>query len=112
MAAADYRRRGYRVVDRNWRCAAGELDLIVTADDGRTVVFVEVRTRSGLAFGTPADSITVSKRRRWRRAAAAWLADPARARSAAPGAAVRFDLAAVGRAADGGALVVAIEDVA
>ena len=65
--------RGCEVLDRNWRCRAGELDLVVRDREGRTR-FVEVRTRTGTGFGTPAESVTAAKRRRLRRLAVEWLA--------------------------------------
>ncbi|MDQ1544839.1 MAG: putative endonuclease [Actinomycetota bacterium] len=61
---------GLQIIDRNWRCAQGEIDL-VALDDGE-VVFVEVKTRSSLAFGHPLEAITVTKLARLRRLAAAW----------------------------------------
>lgn len=62
--------RGLVVVDRNWRCPQGEIDIV--ARDGRELVFVEVKTRSGVAFGHPLDAITPAKLARLRRLAAAW----------------------------------------
>jgi putative endonuclease len=61
---------GYRILTRNWRCAAGEIDLVV--QHGATVVFVEVKTRSSLGFGHPFEAITARKLARMRRLAAAW----------------------------------------
>jgi putative endonuclease len=61
---------GLEIIDRNWRCSQGEIDL-VALDDGE-VVFVEVKTRSSLAFGHPLEAITVTKLARLRRLAAAW----------------------------------------
>ncbi len=61
---------GCDVVDRNWRCPAGELDLVLRA--GATTVFVEVKTRSSLAFGHPFEAITPAKQARLRRLAAEW----------------------------------------
>ncbi len=88
LAAAWYEARGYRVVDRNWRCREGELDLILRS--GATLVFCEVKTRSSLAFGSPLEAVTHRKRQRIRRLAAAWL------HQADTGAAeLRFDVAAV-----------------
>lgn len=55
------RRRGYRVIHRNYRTKVGEIDFV--ARDGRTLVFVEVRTRRGDAAGSPAESVTYRKRR-------------------------------------------------
>lgn len=51
--------RGCRVVATNWRCTAGEVDLVV--QDGEWLAFVEVRTRRGRAYGTPEESITAAK---------------------------------------------------
>jgi putative endonuclease len=52
--------RGYTLRDRNWRCAAGEIDLVM--EQGAALVFVEVRTRRGDRLGTPEESITPAKR--------------------------------------------------
>ncbi|MCU1543084.1 MAG: YraN family protein [Microbacteriaceae bacterium] len=71
--AADYLvERGMRLVERNWRCAQGEIDLIV--QDGDELVFVEVKTRSSMGYGHPLEAITVAKLARLRRLAAAWCA--------------------------------------
>lgn len=88
-AVADwYRTNGYEVVETNWRCRQGELDLIVRK--GRILVFCEVKTRSTDAFGVPAEAVTRDKRDCIRRLAASYLEDaPFRARE------VRFDVAAV-----------------
>ena len=59
IAVAYLRRQGYRILARNWRCAAGELDIV--AREGETLAFVEVRTRRGDRFGTPEESITPAK---------------------------------------------------
>ena len=69
-AAVHLTEAGYTVLDRNWRCAQGEIDLIA-AKDG-VVVFVEVKTRSGTGFGHPFEAITVAKLARLRRLAGAW----------------------------------------
>ena len=66
--------RGGVVISRNWRCQAGELDLVVLDAAGR-LRFVEVRARTGAGFGTPAESVTSDKRRRLRRLAAQWLSE-------------------------------------
>lgn len=60
-----------RIVDRRWRCAHGELDIV--AIDGDTFVFVEVKTRRGLAYGHPFEAITPAKVRRLRLLASLWL---------------------------------------
>ncbi|HVX23627.1 MAG TPA: YraN family protein [Acidimicrobiales bacterium] len=88
LAAAWYRAAGYQVLDRNWRCRDGELDLVCGL--GRTVVFCEVKARRSAAFGEPEEAVTAAKRRRIRRLAARWLAA-----RAVPADEVRFDVAAV-----------------
>jgi len=62
--------RGLTILDTNWRCPQGEIDLV--ALDGDELVFVEVKTRSSVAFGHPLEAITVAKLARLRRLAAAW----------------------------------------
>jgi putative endonuclease len=88
-AAAWYEARGYQVVARNWRCRDGELDLILR--QGRTFVFCEVKTRTTVAYGTPAEAVTAQKRARIRRLAARWLAEDAPVRPRE----IRFDVAAI-----------------
>lgn len=61
---------GYTLIDRNWRCARGEIDLV--ARDGNDTVFVEVKTRSSTAFGHPFEAITAQKLSRLKRLAGAW----------------------------------------
>ncbi|MGW9168508.1 YraN family protein [Agromyces sp. NPDC055658] len=70
LAAEHLEGAGMTVVDRNWRCALGEVDLVARA--GATLVFVEVKTRSGAGYGHPFESITPRKLARLRRLAAAW----------------------------------------
>ena len=62
LAAAYLSDCGYKILHRNWRCAGGELDLIVEKD--QMLVFVEVRSRSSRRFGTPEESITPAKQKR------------------------------------------------
>jgi putative endonuclease len=77
LAAQRLQDMGLVVLDRNWRCREGELDIVAT--DGRgTAVFCEVKTRSGTGYGDPLDAITLSKRRKLRRLAHLWLADHGR----------------------------------
>ncbi|NJK80345.1 MAG: YraN family protein [Chloroflexaceae bacterium] len=61
-AAAYLERQGYTVRERNWRCATGELDLVL--EHAGQLVFVEVRTRRGTTHGTPEESVTARKRER------------------------------------------------
>ena len=70
LAARYLQHAGYSILDRNWRCPQGEIDLV--ARDGPELVFVEVKTRSSLAFGHPLEAITATKLARLRRLAAAW----------------------------------------
>jgi putative endonuclease len=87
-AAAWYRAAGYRVVDRNWRCRDGELDLVVAGPG--LIVFCEVKTRRNATFGAPFEAVTYAKQQRLRRLALRWLHDhPQR------GARMRFDVASV-----------------
>jgi putative endonuclease len=62
IAAAYLSQRGYVILDRNWRCSAGELDIV--ACEGETLVFVEVRTRRGDRFGSAEESVTRAKQAR------------------------------------------------
>jgi putative endonuclease len=62
IAASFLTGKGCKIIERNWRCPAGELDLIM--EDGDALVFVEVRTRSGPRFGLAEESITPTKRAR------------------------------------------------
>ena len=71
LAARFLESQGLNVVARNYRCRGGKIDLI--ARDGPTLVFVEVRLRSGTAFGGAAESITAAKRRRLALAAKHYL---------------------------------------
>jgi putative endonuclease len=70
-AAAFYERSGFRVVDRNFRCSEGELDLVAARWD--VIVFCEVKTRATDHFGLPAEAVSVRKQGRLRRLAARWL---------------------------------------
>jgi putative endonuclease len=71
LAAAHLAAKGYRIRARNYRCREGEIDIV--AQDGETLVFVEVRTRRGDALGTPAESITAIKESRLVAAATAYV---------------------------------------
>ncbi len=71
LASAHYRARGYAVLERNWRCRAGEIDLLCAR--GTTLVVCEVKARTGPAHGHPLEAVTVSKQRRLRRLAALYL---------------------------------------
>lgn len=88
QAAAWYVAQGYEVLTRNWRCREGELDLVLRR--GRTVVFCEVKSRSSVAFGLPAEAVTPVKQQRLRRLALTWLQE-----SGTRYDGLRFDVASV-----------------
>ncbi len=71
LAARRLTEGGMVLLDRNWRCPAGEIDLVLR--DGETVVVCEVKTRRSLALGHPLEAVTPRKANRLRRLAAAWL---------------------------------------
>ncbi len=73
LAAQFLATRGYEILERNWRCAAGELDLV--ARDGPCLAFVEVRTRRGQQLGSPEESITLAKQARLITLAETYLQD-------------------------------------
>lgn len=70
LAVGLLEREGYRVLDRNWRCRIGEIDIV--AQDGDELVIVEVKSRRGVGFGHPFEAITPVKQARLRRLAGAW----------------------------------------
>lgn len=71
QAALFLKDAGFEIIDRNWACPMGELDIV--ARKGDTVVFVEVRARSNSAYGSPADSVTPAKRAKIIKAAMAYI---------------------------------------
>ncbi|MDN5761141.1 MAG: YraN family protein [Microlunatus sp.] len=75
LAVAELRCQGMEVLQRNWRCRFGEIDVVAldSSDGRRTAVFCEVKCRTGLGFGDPLESITYAKIKRLRRLAAEWL---------------------------------------
>jgi putative endonuclease len=98
-----YRRRGYRAVARNWRCAIGELDLVLARGD--VLVVCEVKSRRGRTFGDGWEAVDARKRRKLRAVTEAFL----HAGGRRPGT-VRFDVASVRIAPDGSAEVEVFED--
>lgn len=88
VAACYLQDRGYIIVESNYRCSLGEIDLV--AYDGDTVVLVEVRTKTGFSHGSPEESINAEKARRLQRMALFYL--KAKGLSKAP---ARIDLVAV-----------------
>ena len=73
LACAELTRQGLTIVERNWRCSVGEIDIV--AVEGGTLVFCEVKCRTGLGFGHPLEAITYAKRRTLRQLAAIWMRD-------------------------------------
>ncbi|MBX6390005.1 MAG: YraN family protein [Frankia sp.] len=98
LAAGHLAAAGVEILDRNWRCRYGEIDIV--ALDRGTLVFCEVKTRSGDQFGTPAAAVTPRKAARLRHLAARWLAEHPGRRGP-----VRFDVLAVRRDPSGGEAV-------
>jgi putative endonuclease len=75
LACAELERQGLQVLERNWRCRLGEIDIVAAeaGASGLTMVFCEVKCRSGLGFGHPLEAITFTKRRTLRQLAAVWM---------------------------------------
>jgi putative endonuclease len=101
LAEQHLARQGFSILERNYRCAAGEIDLIVQDDKGEvndapTLVFVEVRTRRGQGYGTPEESITPRKRAHLLAVAATYLYE-----HGLDDAAWRIDVVAVEMSAQG-----------
>ncbi|MFB9378129.1 YraN family protein [Kineococcus gynurae] len=99
VAVARLSEAGMTVLDRNWRCAGGEIDVV--ARDGDTLVVCEVKTRRSTSAGTALEAVTPHKLDRLQRLAEQWLA-------AHPGVGtvpVRFDVVAVTPARSGAARV-------
>lgn len=94
LAARYLTRQGMVLLDHNWRCPVGEVDLVLR--EGKTLVICEVKTRTSNDYGTPHEAIDRSKVDRLRRLAAAWL----RVHSARPDD-IRLDLVAVLQPRDG-----------
>ncbi len=88
IAARHLRSLGYRIIRRNYRCPMGEIDLI--ALDGDTVVFVEVKTRSGRGFGEPEEAVGPRKQRKLRDVAVSYIKS-----TRGPMPAVRFDVVSI-----------------
>ena len=88
IAEAFLRGKKFRILERNFRCKAGEVDIV--ARDGKTLVFVEVKARKNEAYGPPQLAVTAFKQRQISKAALVWLAKNKMENSAA-----RFDVIAI-----------------
>ncbi len=97
-AAAYLERNGLQIVERNWRCPAGEVDIV--ALDGTTLVMCEVKTRKSISKGSPDEAVTPAKQRRYARIAASYLAHAGN-----PDLTVRFDVISLLVIADDRALL-------
>jgi putative endonuclease len=89
---------GWEVLERNWRCEHGEIDIV--AVDGDCLVAVEVKTRRSAAYGSPQEAVTSAKLFRLRRLTAAWLSAQDRRFGC-----VRIDVCAVTLPRSGAAIV-------
>jgi len=103
LVARWYADAGYRVLDRNWRCREGELDVVVAR--AQVLVFCEVKTRRTTAFGVPAEAVTATKQRRLRTLAMRWLDEHPASRART----LRFDVASVLAPRDGEPVIDVIE---
>jgi len=65
--------RGYRILERNFRCKGGEVDIIARDPGAKSLVFVEVKTRRGLSYGVPQLAVTSFKQRQISKATLTWL---------------------------------------
>ena len=105
VAAGYLREAGFAILERNWRCHAGEIDIV--ARDGAALVICEVKTRRSDTYGSPAEGITWKKLARLRRLAAIWLHE----HDLTPPE-VRIDVVAVIRPSRGAAVVDHVRGVA
>jgi putative endonuclease len=86
---------GWTIIDRNWRCGEGELDIV--AYDGARHIVCEVKTRSNLDYGAPIEGVTAAKAARLRRLARCWAAERGLGT-----ASIRIDVIGLVRSAAGG----------
>ncbi|MDI6689062.1 MAG: YraN family protein [Actinomycetota bacterium] len=71
LACSHLRKKGYRIIERNFRCKLGEIDIIALKDD--ILVFCEVKTRQNKEFGEPFEAVTTHKQNRLRMIAQFYL---------------------------------------
>ena len=62
LAAEELSRRGYHILEQNFRCTHGEIDLV--AEDAQDLIFIEVKTRRGNAYGLPEEAVTARKQQK------------------------------------------------
>jgi putative endonuclease len=88
LAAGHLERNGCTILDRNWRCAEGEIDLVVRR--GRQLIFCEVKARRSLRWGAPSEAVSWRKQARLRHLAGRWMREH-RVRAAE----IRFDVVSI-----------------
>jgi len=99
LAARHLSEQGCTILERNWRCSAGELDII--ARDGDTLIICEVKTRSSTRFGTPLEAVTADKAARMQRLGYAWMRE-----HGVKSSEVRFDVVAIVRPPGSGTTII------
>lgn len=104
-AAAFLAAKGYRILDRNFRCKGGEVDIIARAPHSGFLVFAEVKARRGTGFGLPQQAVNPFKQRQISKAALFWLS-----KNRLHGCDARFDVMAVFLADDGNHKIEHIEN--
>jgi putative endonuclease len=90
IAASFLGQQGYRILERNFRCKGGELDIVARAPGERSLVFVEVKTRRDRSYGPPQLAVTPFKQRQISKAALTWLS-----RNRLHDSQARFDVIAI-----------------
>lgn len=105
VAVTHLQAAGLAVLERNWRCEAGEIDIV--ARDGDVLVVCEVKTRSGTGYGSPLEGVTAAKAARLRRLAARWVVE-----HGVHPAEIRIDLVGVLQPGRGAAAVEHVRGVA
>lgn len=98
---------GFTILERNWRCARGEIDII--AREAATLVVCEVKTRTSERFGAPFEAVTRHKLRRLRRLAILWL--QTQARTEHMGTPLRIDIVSILRPESGAARITHLRGV-
>jgi len=99
LAARHLSEQGFTILERNWRCSTGEIDIV--ALDGDVLIICEVKTRSSLRFGSPLEAVTADKAARLQRLGYAWMRE-----HDVHAAEVRFDVVAIVRSAGSGTTLI------
>lgn len=99
IARTHLEKGGYRILERNFRCKGGEVDIVARSPRDGCLVFVEVKTRRGLTYGPPQLAVTPFKQRQISKAALTWLS-----KNKLHDRTARFDVIAILLKEDGHAL--------